>query len=367
MKRLFLILALIFILPAKAYAEDNYFEIKIGNSANKFELTSDKNFHLVDKDLNEIHDLGVKSISAEFVDGKIILKSGDKILSENFPAKGEFKISSESYIKLKNKYRGYFHFEVENNKLNAINYIELEDYLKGVVNNELDYSHPMESLKTQAITSRTFAMSNKNKYIKKGYNLTDTTSSQVYRGQSSEHEKTTKAVDETKGMYLAVDSKPISAIFGASSGGIIADAKEVWGGDYSYLKRKEDPYSDDYKWNLKFSKEEFINKIKSKYPLTEIYSINILETDSSGRVKLLEISGDKTYNIKASELRNLLGAAKMKSTLYVVQTENDIVFNGKGYGHGVGLSQYGAVNMAKEGKGYEEILQFYFPGTKLIK
>ena len=147
-------------------------------------------------------------------------------------------------------------------------------------------------------------MSNKNKYIKKGYNLTDTTSSQVYRGQSSEHEKTTKAVDETKGMYLAINSKPISAIFGASSGGVIADAKEVWGGDYSYLKRKEDPYSDDYKWSLKFSKEEFINKIKSKYPLTDIYSINILEIDSSGRVKQLEILGDKTYNIKASELRS---------------------------------------------------------------
>ncbi|WP_455257532.1 SpoIID/LytB domain-containing protein [Peptoniphilus asaccharolyticus] len=367
MKKLFLILALIFIIPSKAYAEDNYFEIKIGNSATKIELTSDKNFSLVDTELNKIQDLGVKNISAELVNGKIFLKSGDRVLSQNFPSKGEFKLASESFIKLKNKYRGYFQFEIENNKLNAINYIELEDYLKGVVNNELDYSHPMESLKTQAITSRTFALSNKNKYAKQGYNLTDTTSSQVYRGQSSEHEKTTKAVNETKGMYLTMNAKPISAIFGASSGGVIADAKEVWGGDYSYLKRKEDPYSSDYKWELKLSKQDFIKKISKKYPLYDISVINIVETDSSGRVKEVEILGDKIYNIKASELRSILGSTKMKSTLYTVQTGDEIIFNGKGYGHGVGLSQYGAVNMAKEGKEYEEILQFYFPGTILTK
>lgn len=208
-------------------------------------------------------------------------------------------------------------------------------------------------------------MSNKNKYIKRGFNLTDDTSSQVYKGQTSEREKTTKAVDETKGIYIGIDSKPISAIFGASSGGVTANAKDVWGGDYSYLKSQLDPYSSDYNWELSISKNDFIKKISSKYPLSYIQSINILEKDASGRAVNIEIIGDKVYNIKASELRSILGSTKIKSTLFEISLGDNINFKGKGYGHGVGLSQYGASNMAKDGKDYKEILNFYFPGTNL--
>lgn len=365
MNKIILILLFLIIFPIKVEAADNYFEIKIGKSDTKFEIKSDSNFYLVDENLNQIHDLGVKTVGAELKNGKIILSFENKVFSENFPANGELKIGSNSLIKLKNSYRGYFHFEIENGKLNAINTIELEDYLKGVINNELDASHPIEALKAQAITSRTFALSNKNKYIKRGFNLTDDTSSQVYKGQTSEREKTTKAVDETKGIYIGIDSKPISAIFGASSGGVTANAKDVWGGDYSYLKSQLDPYSSDYNWELSISKNDFIKKISSKYPLSYIQSINILEKDASGRAVNIEIIGDKVYNIKASELRSILGSTKIKSTLFEISLGDNINFKGKGYGHGVGLSQYGASNMAKDGKDYKEILNFYFPGTNL--
>lgn len=365
MKKILLVLLFLVIFPKQIWAADNYFEIKIGSSVNKAEITSESEFYLVDEDLNKIHNLGTKKITAELVDNKVVLKSNDKILSSNFPTKGELKIASGSLIKVKNNYRGFFHFEIENSKLNIINTVELEDYLKGVVNNELDASHPMEALKAQAITSRTFAIFNKNKFIKRGFNLTDDTLSQVYKGQSSEKEKTNKAVEETKGIMVTQNSKPISAIFGASSGGKTANAKEVWSGDYSYLISQDDPYSSDYTWNLTLDKSEFIKKISSKFPLSDLYNINISETDSSGRVKNLEIIGDKVYNVKASELRILLGATKVKSTLFNITCSDNIVFDGKGYGHGVGLSQYGASNMAKDGKTYTEILKFYFPGTEL--
>lgn len=367
MKKFLLVLLLVILIPFKVNAQSNYFEIKIGAPVDKTELSSTSNFYLVDENFNKIHDLGVNKLNVSLKNGKVSLTSKDNIISNNFPIKGEFKLASDNLIKLKNTYRGFFHFEVENNKLNIINTVELEDYIKGVVNNELDESHPMESLKAQAVTSRTFALANKNKYLKKGYNLTDDTSSQVYRGQSSESEKTNKAVTETNGYYVAINNKPISAIFGASSGGMTASAKEVWGGDYPYLTILNDPYSSDYKWSLKFSESEFINKLKNKYPLEQISAIRITEKDNSGRAKEIEISGDKVYNIKASELRNILGNTKMKSTLFDIDMSNGIVFNGKGYGHGVGLSQYGAANMAKDGKNYEEILKFYFPGTELIK
>lgn len=337
-------------------------DVKIGKSYAKDEtvtISSKSNFKiLIDEKL--IAKSNSKILKVKFNGTDIDLLDGENTLVKSFPTSGIMLISSDSPISIgKRSYRGNISFRINNSKLDIINNIELEDYLKGVVPKELSASYPKEALKAQAIVSRSFAMANLNKYKKLGYDLNDTTSCQVYQGFSAEEEKSNKAVDYTKGMMIYFDNNVINAIFGASSGGFVADVSDVWGGKkIPYLTAFEDPYS-KYEWNFEVKNEDLNN-----YLGREVNSLEIKDLDSSGRVKKLILNG--IDEITASELRNKLGNSKFKSTNFTIEkTDLGFIFNGKGYGHGVGFSQYGAVEMAKLGFKTEDILKFYFKGTEV--
>lgn len=375
MKRIFMLAILLItcIIPAKAFAEEiNYIDVKIGKSYAQnqvAEITSKENIKIFDENLNEIKNLNTKTIKVSLENGKIKITDGKNVISEDFSKDGEYLLGSSDYLKLENTYRGYLSFRVVNNNLHIVNHIQLEDYLKGVVPKELSPSYPMDALKAQAICSRSFAMKNINKYKKNGYNLDDTTACQVYKGKSAEHERSNKAVDETKGVVALYNNEIANTIFGASSGGTTANAAEVWGGNATnYLSSFEDPYSKEYKWEHKVSKDEIDNILaKNKIDVGEFLNFNIIEKDVSGRNKTIEIIGtEKTEKITGNKFRNIFGNTKLKSTLFdILDNEDEIIFRGSGYGHGVGMSQYGAVEMAKQGKSYTDIITFYFPGVIL--
>ena len=357
------------------YANNStYLDIKIGKtySPNKeISITSKGNIKVYNADLGLIVDLNSKNITVSLVNNKVIIKTNNNVAISEFLQDGSMLLGSDDFLKLNNEYRGYLYFKNIDSKLNVINHVELEDYLKGVIPKEILSKSPIEALKSQAICSRSFAIRNINKYIKKGYNLDDTQNSQVYGGKSAETKFTNEAVELTKSMILSYNGEVANAIFGASSGGKTANASEVWGGkNVDYLRVIDDPYSTDYTWKLTISKGDISkNFASSGINLGDIYLIRVKEYDSSGRVSKVDVVGTNgSREITGNKFRTIVGTMKLKSTLFTfVDNGSSFEFQGSGFGHGVGMSQDGAVVMAKQGFSCEDILKFYFPGVEICQ
>ena len=370
MKKILLLAIFLVLLPLNIFAKEDYdkIDIKVGKSLSAGEslkVKSKSNLKVVTSDEQVINNTNNKEINIKF-DGKNINLNGKNFKLNNFPQNGAFLISSDSPIyvdKIKRNYGGAISFRVNNKKLDIVNRVEMDEYLKGVLPKEMSPSFPMESLKAQALCSRSFAINNYNKFIKNGYNLDDTTRSQVYYGKDVEEKTTNKAVEETIGQVIKYDGKVAETIFCASSGGYTVASSEAWGGNsVPYLISKEDPYSvHPWKYELK-------NSDLKKLNLSDVFSVS-LDYNNSNRVNNLTFTTSKgDVKIKATDFRNKIGNTIIKSTLFDVNVIGNKVFvSGKGYGHGVGMSQYGAVEMAKKGSNYKDIIEFYFPGTNIEK
>lgn len=370
MKKILLLAIFLVFLPLNIFAKEDYdkIDIKVGKSLSAGEslkVKSKSNLKVVTSDEQVINNTNNKEINIKF-DGKNINLNGKNFKLNNFPQNGAFLISSDSPIyvdKIKRNYGGAISFRVNNKKLDIVNRVEMDEYLKGVLPKEMSPSFPMESLKAQALCSRSFAINNYNKFIKNGYNLDDTTRSQVYYGKDVEEKTTNKAVEETIGQVIKYDGKVAETIFCASSGGYTVASSEAWGGNsVPYLISKEDPYSvHPWKYELK-------NSDLKKLNLSDVFSVS-LDYNNSNRVNNLTFSTSKgDVKIKATDFRKKIGNTIIKSTLFDVNVIGNKVFvSGKGYGHGVGMSQYGAVEMAKKGNNYKDIIEFYFPGTNIEK
>lgn len=370
MKKILLLAIFLVFLPLNIFAKEDYdkIDIKVGKSLSAGEslkVKSKSNLKVVTSDEQVINNTNNKEINIKF-DGKNINLNGKNFNLNNFPQNGAFLISSDSPIyvdKIKRNYGGAISFRVNNKKLDIVNRVDMDEYLKGVLPKEMSPSFPMESLKAQALCSRSFAINNYNKFIKNGYNLDDTTRSQVYYGKDVEEKTTNKAVEETIGQVIKYDGKVAETIFCASSGGYTVASSEAWGGNsVPYLISKEDPYSvHPWKYELK-------NSDLKKLNLSDVFSVS-LDYNNSNRVNNLTFSTSKgDVKIKATDFRQKIGNTIIKSTLFDVNVIGNKVFvSGKGYGHGVGMSQYGAVEMAKKGSNYKDIIEFYFPGTNIEK
>ncbi|WP_282924552.1 SpoIID/LytB domain-containing protein [Peptoniphilus genitalis] len=370
MKKILLLALFLVLLPLNIFAKEDYdkIDIKVGKSISAGEtlkLKSKSNLKVVTSDEQVINNTNNNEINIIF-DGNKINLDGKNFKLNNFPQNGAFLISSDSPIyvdKIKRNYGGAISFRVNNKKLDVVNRVEIDEYLKGVLPKEMSPSFPMESLKAQALCSRSFAINNYNKFIKKGYNLDDTTSSQVYYGKDVENKSTNKAVEDTLGQVIKYNGEVAETIFCASSGGYTVASSEAWGGNsVPYLIAQEDPYSvHPWKYELKDSDLKKLN-------LSDAFSVS-LDYNNSNRVNNLTFSTSKgDVKIKATDFRKKIGNTIIKSTLFDVNViGNKIFVSGKGYGHGVGMSQYGAVEMAKKGSNYKDIIEFYFPGTNIEK
>lgn len=299
-------------------------------------------------------------------------------------------------------YRGLIMvFIYEKNRFSIINYVDLEDYLKGVVPCEVLPSFNIEALKAQAVVARTYAIGNLGKHKKYGFDLCATQHCQVYRGINSENTSTTNAVIQTKGLVIVYNNKLIKAFYHSSCGGYTANSNDVWGGkEYPYLKGVKCGFCEEaphYKWEYHIKKRRFIQILRSKGIInSDVLSIEIIDSDLYGRVKLIKINNNV---VTANWLRKTLDTSKLYSNAFKIyineipdynfehlsfeerianiikryekgiedQMGNDVIFIGHGSGHGVGLCQWGANGLAKEGYDFKDILKYYFPGTNIIK
>jgi stage II sporulation protein D len=245
-----------------------------------------------------------------------------------------------------------------------INELPLEDYIKNVVSAEIGANWEMEALKAQAVISRTYALFQKGVNLNPNFDLTSSVLHQVYKGSNTDA-RIAYAVMNTEGEVLTYNGKLIEALYHSTCGGLTEDVEEVFGKSYPYLKPVSSacdlsPYA---VWERKIPAGE----IETALNLTGIKEIAITSFTATRRVKTLAISHSSgSLTVKATDLRKQLGWSRLPSTNFDLRKENStFIFEGKGYGHGVGLCQWSALQMARDGKSYREILAFFYPGTTL--
>jgi len=260
----------------------------------------------------------------------------------------------------------------DNGKLTVINYIMLDDYLYGVLYHEVSHRWPMEVLKVQAIAARTFALYQMRQNRLQPYDLRNDIYSQVYGGRTSEKWSTTRAVDLTKGEVLTYKGDIIPAYYHATCAGYTEDASVLWNIDAPYLKGVKCDYCKDskhYKWTKQIPLQELADKLKNGgYKIGHITAVTILLKNKSERVDKIEIKDDSgvTIVLTGKDFRQLIGPNELRSTKFDVSIKWDnLVLDGYGWGHGVGMCQWGAYGMARKGKKAEEILKYYYPGTEI--
>ena len=331
-------------------------------------------------------------------------------------------------------------------KMNVINYVDIEEYLRSVVSVEMSPSYEIEALKAQAVAARSFIKSSGSSHASQGFLVCASTHCQVYGGTAKEHSRSDQAVEETKGKVIYYNGKPVAAYYFASSGGHTENSEDVWVTALGYLRGKEDPYSSESSWTVTITKAQIANALSSKN-LGDIKSVSIDNINPSGYAASVTVTGSKSsYTVKKDSIRSMFGSSyslksrnfkfdtqggKLESSItdakaasasgewYAVSSDKTsklgqnvniasssgiisselnglkvvdssglqtdiaytsgenttaggsmkvtfnsssdaLIINGKGNGHGVGMSQTGAQNMAKSGFDYMEILKFYY-------
>jgi stage II sporulation protein D len=275
-----------------------------------------------------------------------------------------------------NEYRGNLIVRVVGaDRLTVIDELSIDDYLKGVLPREASVSWPPEALRVQAVASRTYLASHLGAHASQGFDLCSSVHCQVYGGMSKEHPKTNDAVDSTHDQILTYDGKPISAFFHSNCGGMTEEVQYVWGtASKPYLPRKKcgfgtaDPR---YNWTHIVSANEMLALLKkgTKVQGGKLKSFRVKQKSPSGRAATVTVETDKgRYTLSGNAFRIALDPEKIRSTLWtdVTRHGNAYTFKGRGWGHGVGMCQWGAKGQAEAGRDYREILQFYYPNTKLI-
>lgn len=281
------------------------------------------------------------------------------------------------------RYRGEMEFLLEDGGLTAVNVVNIEEYLRGVVPAEMpSYWHP-EALKAQAVAARNYALQQVETSRGEPFNVYCDIQSQVYGGYDAESSATDKAVEETRGIVMMSGSETVSAFFHSSSGGCTEDSEDVWSGKVPYIKSKPDPYDKNdnyYNWQVSYTTKQLIKQLNSAgYKFKEISDIKELARTSSGeRVKKLEVKGEgtdgKPLAVQISNADNVRIALGLKSSLFELTRKYDknknltgVEITGSGWGHGLGMSQYGARGMAEKGYNYQDILKYYYSGVVLSK
>lgn len=263
-----------------------------------------------------------------------------------------------------------------NGKLDVINELDLEDYLKGVLPFEGNPQWPLESLKTQAVASRTFALTRMIERRGEEYDVHAGVFSQVYAGKQIENERTNEAVDATRGEVLLYKNKLFPAYFHSTCGGATTAADLVWpvkshpalsGVECRFCGR-----SPHYKWEAKVTRAEIKEKLaKHGMPVQEVLGIKTGKIDRTGRAHVYIIQSTwAERKVDADAFRVWINPIRLKSNLITKIKEgpdSSFIFRGKGWGHGVGLCQYGMKYLGELGYGYQEILGYYYPGAQISK
>lgn len=323
----------------------------------------------------------------------------------------------------KYKYRGAIGFKrFTTSDPTVINYVSMEEYLYGVLPYEISPKWPIEAQKAQAVAARNYAMTNINKHRKYGFDVCNTVDCQVYAGANVETALSNSAVDLTKGFYLKYNGKLAQTFFHANSGGRTENSENVWTTALPYLVGVDDPFSigsPNDVWTVTYTPAQIKEKLTAKkYDIGDVTNVIVEQYSVNGRSLKTTIVGTKSsVSFSKDSIRSFFSDSNFKTNYFTVQipgsgvsvlTSNGTAkmsssqisvlsasgtsnlalnglkasngissapiqtassaytFNGKGWGHGVGMSQWGAKKMAELGYNYEEILTYYYQNTNLV-
>ncbi len=253
--------------------------------------------------------------------------------------------------------------------------VPFEEYVKGVLAGEMPVSFDKEALKAQAVAARSYVLKKMEDSGNDEYDVVDTVMNQVYlddeylkeKWQDSYEEKNNKLKEvilETKGEYLTYEGSVVEAFFFSTSAGQTENSGEVFMTQLPYLQSVDSSWDAEvspvFSDSIEYSVADFCTRLN--IPYQESISVETLQTTSTGRTKTLKING---YEFTASTITSAL---KLRSSFFTMkQIGQNMIIETKGYGHGVGMSQYGALAMAKKGYTYDQILKYYYQGVEISK
>lgn len=318
---------------------------------------------------------------------KIIAKIGRKKFSGKY-----FQLISAESKEIKyngNSYMGSLRVVENRGTVKIINFVDVENYLKGVIAKEMPLgkgNENFEALKAFTICARTYTFMKMNRGNLL-YDIFPDTRDQVYGGSTAEHNISNRAVKETEGLILMFDGKPATVYYHSTCGGVNENVENVFPQKpKTYLTSIEDGYnpyckiSPRFEWVEIYTQKQFIEQLyNAKLIGSKNYSnveVKVASRFASGRVDDLEIiiegeRGKEEIHLYGNEIRSKIRTPKKNKLLWSTQfilrkkTNNNIVIEGKGFGHGVGLCQWGAIGQSRQGINFKQILNHYFPGTNL--
>jgi stage II sporulation protein D len=294
------------------------------------------------------------------------------------------------------RYRGRFVVLPVDSGLMVVNHLRVEDYLRGVVPVEIGKLAARDSaaMQAQAVAARSYTYVRLSETVPRAFDMRPTTSDQVYGGVGAETEVGNAAIDATRGLVVMYQGRVVDAPFYSTCGGTTADANEAWSGPASaYLRRVSDQvpnsprfYCDQagrFRWTRTFSAAD-LNATMAQYlrryasvPASgpgALRAVNVQNRGGSGRVTLVQLETDRgKFPVRGDDIRSVIRAASgepLSSTYFSLAPEYDrdgllksVTVRGQGYGHGVGMCQWGAIGRARAGQSFLEILGTYYPGT----
>ncbi len=298
------------------------------------------------------------------------------------------------------KYRGNLKVLNKNTGLTVINEVDFDSYLASVVGSEIKATWPIEVLKAQAVVARTYALRNLDSHQEQGYNLSATVRSQAYKGVEFEHPRTSQAVRDTHGEVAKYNEELIAAVYHSTAGGNTAQGATIWSSNTPYLQSvlSPDRISPHYSWKKEYSKSDIERiLIKEGLDILSLKDITLKQIGPSGRPKsfLIHDLNGKVYEVDSSIFRFWLGLKSTKLIInrgyslrlsrpmdkfsfdltslglnsgFIMEDATSLYsFVGYGWGHGVGMSQWGAYQLAKDGYNYQQILHHYYQGIDIIR
>lgn len=276
---------------------------------------------------------------------------------------------------IKFKYMSNMTIRIKRSATGNIDVVPIEEYIVGVVSGEVPISFEMDALKAQAVAARSYVLKQLEYNRNNDYDVVDTVMNQVYLDSDQLKDrwgddyvtnlnKAKMAVLETKGEYLDCNGSVVEALFFSTSAGYTENSGEIFPTQQPYLKSVAStwdadvsPVFNDYFY---FTLGDFYSKLGLGYD--DNLRVEVINTTSTGRVKQIKIN-DKLFS--GDDVQYLLG---LRSTFFtIIQDGSNITINTKGFGHGVGMSQYGAQGMALNGYKYDEILKYYYQGVEIKK
>jgi stage II sporulation protein D len=360
-----------FYVPAENLQIRLYAHLKI----NTLQLNVVSGSYKILADGNSIADSGLESIIKLTLKGDSIqLTQNDKIIGNFIYIKFVGTQNEQIKIKLINPdrkprvYENNLSFSVSEEYIRIINDVVLDNYIAGVTEAEAGSKSNLEFYKVQAILARTFALTHINKHVAEGFSLCDQVHCQAYYGKPKDL-TIFKAIEETKGKVVVDENlNLIVAAFHSNSGGQTANSEDVWGSKTTYLRSVTDSFSikmPNSKWERRMLTDDWLSylKLKHNFPTEQDDAKSIALNFKQDQRKIFLECGNSR-----APLKNIRQDLQLKSTFFSISEINkdSVLFKGRGYGHGLGMCQEGAMRMSKSGYTYTQILNFYYKNIQLI-